>query len=160
MSRFRSRRWRLQKLELCRPCLFRRTDRMQFIQALGRKRLKSEEAVNVGAFVPSKQALKWQKTAYYKNALSVVQLMYAEQNPAFISYRSEAILTGTDLKLFRSLSHSLKSREYAYSDGLQKISSELYKCNPELPSPTSSTRKDFSPPVCLTSADVSVSAPQ
>lgn len=112
------------------------TDRTQFIQALGRKRLKSEETVNVWAFVPSKKALKWQETAYYKNALSVVQLMYAGQNPAFISYRSEALWAGTDLKLSRNLSHSLKSREYAYFGGFQKITAELYKSNPEPPTLT------------------------
>ena len=62
--------------------------------------------------------------------------MYAGQHPAFISYRSEALLAGTDLKLFRNLSHNPKSREYAYFGGFQKITAELYKSNPEPPTLT------------------------
>ena len=74
--------------------------------------------------------------AIYKNALSVVQLMYAGQSPQYIASLSEAILSVTDLKLFRNLSHSPKSREYAYFGGLQKITTELYKSNPEPPTLT------------------------
>lgn len=89
------------------------TDRTQFIQALGRKRLKSEETVNVWVFVPSKQALKWQETAYYKSALSVMQLLYAwyynPKNPYndinnVIKNIATPILTAEDFSSFCRLS--------------------------------------------------------
>ena len=58
------------------------TDRTQFIQALGRKRLKSGmEAVNVWAFVPNKQALngrkqpitktRWQPCSFYMQGTTI-----------------------------------------------------------------------------------------
>ena len=121
------------------------TDRTQFIQALGRKRLKSEETVNVWAFVPSKQALKWQETAYYKSALSVIQLLYAgyydPKNPhndinKIITNIAAPILTAEDLSSFCRLSKNKHSSDYAYYGGFQKITAELYKSNPEPPTLT------------------------
>lgn len=122
------------------------TDRTQFIQALGRKRLKSgREAVNVWAFVPSKQALKWQETVYYKNALATMQLLYAgyynPNNPFnsinnIIKNIAAPILTEEDFSSFCRLSKNKHSGDYAYFGGLQKITTELYKSNPEPPTLT------------------------
>ena len=122
------------------------TDRTQFIQALGRKRLQpNEEAVNVWAYAPSNQALSWQERKYYNNALAAMQLLYAgyydPSNPRndinkVIKNIATPILTKEDLSSFCSLSKNKHSSDYAYYGGFQKITAELYKSNPEPPTLT------------------------
>ena len=119
------------------------TDRTQFMQALGRKRMKSgETGVDVWAFVPSEKSFKRQVQGYDSGAENAMKLMYAlyamrynypDYFSMFVQMQNDVIkeLTFNDYNYFLSLANRPHCKSFWNKYFYPILAKEFYDKRPE-----------------------------